>query len=88
MHGFEQRRPRALRVEVGRRCEPDAAGDGTGEVGEDVAEQVVGDDDVIAVRVLDKNDAGGVDVVVSGGHLGVLRGRPSRTPSATGRPSR
>jgi len=36
------------RVEVGRRREPDATGDGTCEVGEDVAEQVVGHHHVVA----------------------------------------
>src|SRR5205085_9767717 len=41
-------------------------------VGEDVAEEVVGDDDVEAGRVLDQVDAGRVDVAVGGGDVGVL----------------
>ena len=44
------------------------------EVGEDVAEEVVGDDHVVALRVLHEVDAGGVDVVVGGGDVGVLGG--------------
>ena len=39
-----------VRVDVAARGQPDAAGDGGGEVGEDVAEQVVGDDHVEARR--------------------------------------
>ena len=50
VHRLEQRRAGAVGVEVGRRRQPDAAGDGAGQVGEDVAEQVVGDDHVVAAR--------------------------------------
>src|SRR6476661_8822824 len=39
--------------------------DGPVRVGEDVAEQVVGDDHVVAARILDEVDAGGVDVLVA-----------------------
>ena len=70
--GLEQRRPGAGGVEVARRRPADAAGDRAAEVGEDVAEEVVGDDDVVAARVLDEVDAGGVDVVVGGGDVGEL----------------
>src|SRR5207302_2260088 len=46
VHGLEERRPGAIGVEVGRGGAADAAGDGRPQVGEDVAEQVVGDDHV------------------------------------------
>ena len=64
---------------------PDAAGDRATEVGEDVAEQVVGDDHVVATRVLHEVDARGVDVVVRGGDVGVLGARPRRRRAARGR---
>ncbi len=88
VHGLEKRRARPRRVQVGRRREPDAARDGAGEVGEDVAEEVVCDDDVVAGGLLDKEDAGGIDVVVGGADAGVLARRPRRRCGATGRPSR
>ena len=72
MDRLEQRRPGARRVEVGRRGSPDPAGDRATEVGDDVAEHVVGDDHVVATRVLHEVDARGVDVVVHGGDVGVL----------------
>ena len=52
----------------------DAAGDGSSEVGEDVAEEVVGDDDVEAGGVGDHEDRGGVDVQVVVGDLGEFLG--------------
>ena len=74
VHRLEQRRTGAGGVEVGRGGHADAAGDGTGEVGEDVAEQVVRDDHVVAAHIGDQVDAGGVDVLVGGGHVGRLGG--------------
>ncbi len=71
--GLEQRRPRAGRVEVGRGGESDPPRHRSGQVGEDVAEEVVGDDDVVAVGSLHEVDAGRVDMVVVTGHPGVLR---------------
>src|SRR5438045_2365039 len=62
----------ARRVEVRRGGTADAAADGPGEVGEDVAEQVVGDDHVVATGIRQHVDARGVDVVVVGGHIGIL----------------
>ena len=58
---------------------PDAAnpmppGYRAAEVGEDVAEEVVGDDHVVLLGRLHEVDAGGVDVVVGGGDVGVLGG--------------
>src|SRR6478736_9445522 len=56
-------------VDVAGRGQADAAGDGGGEVGDDVAEEVVGDDHVEARRVRGHEDRGGVDVQVVGGHV-------------------
>ena len=72
VHRLEERRPGAGRVEVGRGGEADAAADGAGQVGQDVAEEVVGHDDVVALRLLDQVDARGVDVVVVPGDVGEL----------------
>ena len=82
---LEHRRPGARRVEVRRRRQPDAARHGAAEVGEDVAEQVVGDDHVVALRVLDEVDRRRVDVVVGGADGGELGARPRRTCAARGR---
>ena len=72
MHGFEHGGVLARGVEVARRAQADATGHGPGLVGEDVAEQVVGDDDVEARGVGDHVDGGGVDVAVVDGHIRVL----------------
>ena len=69
---LEQRRAGAGRIQVRRGGPPDPAGDRTTEVGEDVAEEVVGDDHVVALRALDEVDARGVDVVVAGRDVRVL----------------
>jgi hypothetical protein len=45
-----------------------------GDVGEDVAEQVVGDHDVVALRVGHQEHRGGVDVLVLGLHARELGG--------------
>ena len=62
----------AVGVDVAAGREADAAGDGRGDVGDDVAEQVVGDDDVEAPRVGDQEDRGRVDVLVGRLDLGEL----------------
>ena len=62
----------AIRVQVGGGSQADTAGHRTTEVGEDVAEQVVGDDHVVTLGVLHEVDAGGVDMVVRRLDLGVL----------------
>ena len=69
---LEERRARASRVEVGGGGEADAAADRAGQVGQDVPEEVVGHDDVVAARLLHQVDAGGVDVVVVPGDPGEL----------------
>jgi hypothetical protein len=51
VHRFEHRGERSRRIDVGRRRQPDPAGDRRGQVGDDVAEEVVGDDDVEALRI-------------------------------------
>ena len=61
-------------VEVRRRGESDATGDRAPEISQDVAEQVVGHHDVVAMRILDEVDAGRVDMVVGGLDTGVLGG--------------
>ena len=74
VHRLEQRRSGPVRVQVGRGGEPDAPADGTGQVGQDVAEEVVGDDDVVAPGLLHQVDAGGIDVVVVPGDVGEFGG--------------
>src|SRR5690606_12236298 len=64
VHGLEHRGEGAGGVHVPARREADAAADGAGEVGDDVAEEVVGDDDVEAGGVLDQVDHHRVDVGV------------------------
>ena len=51
---FEHRRPGAVGIQVAARREPDAPGYRAAEIGEDVAEEVVGDDHVVALRRLTK----------------------------------
>ena len=77
--------PGAVGVEVGRGGVADAPGHRAGQVGDDVAEQVVGDDHVVAVGVLHQVDAGGVDVVVVAGAPSGSRPPPRRPCAATGR---
>src|SRR6478672_10180399 len=72
VHGLEHGGRGAVRVDVPGRREPDAAGDRGGEVGDDVAEEVVGDDHVEARRVGGHEDRGRVDVQVVDADLGVL----------------
>jgi len=45
--GLEQRRPGARRVQIGRGGETRSPRHRAGQIGEDVAEEVVGDDDVV-----------------------------------------
>ena len=72
VHRLEHARVAALGVDVAAGGEPDAAGDGRGDVGDDVAEEVVGDDDVEAARVGGEEDRRGVDVLVGGLDVGEL----------------
>src|SRR5689334_6083045 len=74
VHRLEHGRELAARVDVAGGGDADAAGDGRGEVGDDVAEEVVGDDHVEPGRVGDQVDGRRVHVDVVGGDLGELRG--------------
>ena len=72
MYRLEHRWAGAIRIEVARRREADTPGYRATEIGEDVAEQVVGDDHVVTLRRLHEIDAGRVDVVVSRLDVGEL----------------
>ena len=74
MHRFEHRGRGAVRIDVGggRKAEP--ALDGGAEVGEDVAEEIGGDDHVEAFRRHDHARGHGVDVVARDLDIGILRG--------------
>jgi hypothetical protein len=74
VHGLEHRRGGPIRVDVPRGGPTDPAGDGTPQVGEDVAEEIVGDDHVETVRLLDKVDARSIDMVVPGLHIRIFEG--------------
>ena len=50
VHRLEHRRIRPRRIDVAAGRQPDAAADRRGQIGDDVAEQVVGDDDVEPAR--------------------------------------
>src|SRR5262249_62207275 len=81
VHGLEDGRAGAGRVQVGRRGATDPARHRAGEVGEDVAEEIVGDDHVVPAGILHEVDAGGGDVVVTGPHVRMLAGDVvERTP--------
>lgn len=74
VYGFEHAREGAFWVDVPGCGETNAARDGSGKVREDVSEEVIGDDDVEAARVLHEEDRGRVNVQVVDGDLGeVLR---------------
>lgn len=70
MYGFEHGRCRAVHVDVPRCRQADTAGDGSSEVGEDVAEEVVGDDHIEARRFSHHENGGRVDVQVIVGDVG------------------
>ena len=71
-------------VDVAAGGQADATGDGRRDVGDDVAEEVVGDDDVEPAGVGGQEDRGRVDVQVVGADLGELAPRPPRRCGATG----
>ena len=72
VHRLEHRRKRPRRIEVRARREPEAAGDRGAEVGQDVAEQVRGDDDVEVSRPADQIHARGVDEQRLGADVRIL----------------
>ena len=61
VNGFEHRRETALRIEVGGRRDAQAAGEGGGEVGEDVGVKICGHDGVQACGLGDHARGHGVD---------------------------
>src|SRR5439155_16636580 len=70
----EHRHAARVRVQVGAGGDTQPALHGGCQVGEDVAEHVVGDHDVEAAGVLQQVDTRRVDVDVGGPHAGVRRG--------------
>ena len=72
VHRLEHAGERAVGVDVARGRQADAAADRAGQVGEDVAEEVVRDDDVESSRVGDEEDRRGVDVQVVDRDIGIL----------------
>src|SRR5699024_9562527 len=64
VNGFEHGRVSAGGVDVAGRRGPDAPGHRGGQVGDDVTEEVVGDDHVEPGRVGDHVDGRGIDVAV------------------------
>ena len=72
MDRLEHARVAATRVDVAARSEADAAADGRTDVGEDVAEEVVGDNDVEPLRLRQEEHRCRVNVAVVGLDLGVL----------------
>src|ERR1035441_2351646 len=68
--GFEERRKAAFGIDVAGGCDADGSGAGGAEVGEDVAEEIGGDDDVEAVGVEHEVGSEDVDVVLVPGYRG------------------
>src|SRR4051794_7772071 len=64
VHRLEHARRSAVDVEVAAGSEPDAAGNGRAEVSDDVAEQVVRDDDIESRRVGYEVEASRINVRV------------------------
>ena len=75
MHRLEERRVGPFGVQVAAGGQAHAALDGGADVGDDIAEQVVGNDHVEPFGGVDQMQAHGVDVVVVGLHLRVFLGR-------------
>jgi hypothetical protein len=74
VHGLEHRREVPFGVDVARGSDSDTADDGRADVGEDVAEEVRGDDDVELRRGEHELRSEGVDVVLARVHIGILGG--------------
>ena len=70
--GLEHGREGAFRIDISGRCQAHAAGDCTGFVGQNVAEEVIGDHDVESTRIGDQEDRCGIYVEVIHGNFGVL----------------
>src|SRR5699024_2343618 len=61
---FKHRRVGLGGVDIARGCQADAACNSACQVGQDIAEEVIGDNNVVALRIGDHVNSGGVDVVV------------------------
>ena len=72
MDGLEHGRELALRVEVCTGRQAHAARDRSAQVGQDIAEQVRGDDNLKSLRILDKEHAGRVHQQRVGLHVRIL----------------
>ncbi|KAG1244562.1 hypothetical protein G6F68_015399 [Rhizopus microsporus] len=72
VHGFEQRREFAFRVQVRRRRDADGAGAGRAQVRQDVAEQVGRNHHVEALRLQHEACRQNVDVLLVGLDVGVV----------------
>ena len=72
VHRLEHAGESAVRVDVAGGCESDAAADRGRKIGEDVAEEVVRDDDVESSRIRHEEDRGRIDVQVVDGDVGEL----------------
>jgi hypothetical protein len=70
MHGLENRRVLAGRIDVARRRDADRAGGGGAEIGKDVAEGIGGDDHVEAIGIEHRLDRKAVDVILIGANVG------------------
>lgn len=72
VYGFEHGRVGPGRVDISGSCQANATSDSAGQIGEDIAEEVVGDDDVVILWAGDHVDHCGIDVVVVHGDLWVF----------------
>src|SRR5699024_11040074 len=61
---FKHRRVGLGGVDIARGCQADAACNSACQVGQDIDEEVIGDNNVVALRIGDHVNSGGVDVVV------------------------
>ena len=73
VNGLEERRKAPLGIEIGRRVQPQAAGDSARQVAEDVAEEIRADNHVERVRTPDQVQRRGVDVQFLDGDVGEFR---------------
>ena len=69
MHWLEHRRVRSRRIDISAGRQPDSSTDGSSDVGQDVAEQVVCDDNVESIGVGDEEHRRCIDVLVVRGHV-------------------
>ena len=72
VHGLEHRGIGPGGIDISARGQANSAAHRRGQVGDDVAEQVVGDDHVKTPRVGDQEDGGSIDVLICHLHIGVV----------------